>query len=184
MLGSAISALVVGGSQAAIVHRMNCAWKAWFANTSQQCDRTAPIRLRAQLLDTLVGASLLWAREALNLTTKPRSTLTAFQRTLICRMSLVCRRTDETAVEYLRRRERIASMIITKHGRAKWGALRTNRAMNFVGHVCRMNPVEHPAAGVHRWRDVSWWEIYQSGLPAKSRVQRCRRPALKGIPCK
>lgn len=140
------------------------------------------------LWDPVVGyccwrIALVWARDP-PLDEKQRGRLTALQRILICKMSLLCRSVTETAKDFFKRRERVATGSIERYGRSKWGALQKYRAMNFIGHVTRIDSQIHPVGWAHRWRDLAWWTAYQNELPAKSRVQRGRRPPLKGNACR
>lgn len=87
---------------------------------------------------------------------KQRGKITALQRILVCKMSLLCRRATETARDFFKRRERVATGIIERYGRSKWGALQKYRAMNFAGHVTRMDCHTHPVARAHRWMDLAY----------------------------
>lgn len=62
----------------------------------------------------------------------------------------------------------MATAVVPKHGRARWGALQRYRAIGFVGHVARMLPEEHPVARAYEWRSLAWWHRCQQMLPAKA----------------
>lgn len=59
ILASTVAAKVCNAGHEAIAHRVQCAWKSRYASRDQLCARSTPLRLRVQLLDTVVGATLL-----------------------------------------------------------------------------------------------------------------------------
>lgn len=103
---------------------------------------------------------------------------------MITGMTWVARRPHEMPPDYLRRRERVVSGIISRHFPSKWGRTQRFMFVCFSGHIARQDPVIQRAAAALRWRSTLWWSKYRQTLPAKTGGQRGRRPAHSGPICR
>lgn len=123
LLGSCIVLNGKESPEAALRHRFKAAWRSWHILREQLASKASSLKIRIALLDTTVMASLLWGLETVSLGKKRRKKITTLQRVYIMRMLRLCRRPDEDSIDYFRRRERVATAMISKHARGRWGQI-------------------------------------------------------------
>lgn len=106
ILDLTVAVRVRSAGQEVVAHRIQCAWKSWYASRDQLCAKSTPLRLRVQLLETVIGSTLLWGLETLSLTKKQRKGFTTHQRIFISKMTLLGRRATGTTKYFFRRIEK------------------------------------------------------------------------------
>lgn len=159
-----VTSLLVLGSQisldphqeAALNHRVSCAWVAWHAIRPQVLARSVPLRLRSSLLRSVVGACLMWGLESINMPKANRRRLGAIQRRMVATMLRLFRRPTENAEAFFRRRARVTTAMVSKHFSCSWSVLQRYKLSCFLGHVARQEPRIHIASHILRWRSLQW----------------------------
>lgn len=129
----------------AIHHRVPCAWNRFQAIRPQLKQRGVPLRLRCALLQSVVAATLLWGLESVNTNREVRRRLTGIHRRMLAACILILRRSNETEVEFYRRRGRIITTMARRHFRCSLGGgLAQIPLLYFIGTCSTTRPTGTP----------------------------------------
>lgn len=146
------------------------------------CCHTRPSKMRTQLLEATVLPSLMWGLATVWMKTREKGTIRSVQRIMVACCLHIFARPHDTHQDFHRRRERVVTVAIHRHCRARWESLQLYRVLNFGGHVVRLSD-DHMVGDALRWRGLQWWTDFRSRSPVNTRGQHGRRPRDCGNPC-
>ena len=122
-----------------------------------------PIGGRVNLMEKVLGGTVLWPLAALPMDAASLGLLNNLQMQACMWMMRVAKKGDENWIQFRERAYRGARAIIHKWSKKRWSTLWLERWWNFAGHRtrCSLHDTVNAATVVDSYRTRTWWQEQQ-----------------------
>lgn len=176
LLGNVVSVNCSADSE--LDHRIERAWKYFWAKSSLFLNKEAKLSKRLLLWNRTVAKSLLWGMETLTLHESQLQRLNREQNQMVCKMMGLRRfvEDDESWIEWTIRKTRMARMTIDYHSEGPIATHYLSKHFQWAGHVARMSS-QRWAFRTSSWYSLRWknsgssenWNAYKAEFQWKRR---------------
>ena len=125
-----------------------------------------PLGGRVNLMEKVLGGTVLWPWAALPMDTSSMGLLNGLQMQMCIWMMRVVKKQDESWVQFRERAYRSARAVIHKWSKKRWSTLWLERWWQFAGHRTRfaLHETENASTIIDSYRTRTWW-LEQQRLP-------------------
>ena len=149
------------GYEMELQERFSRAWRAFYSNASLLTCRTASLKLRLNLLKTLVMQSLFWCSGSWNLTRKQLAKLRDLQLRMLAKMIRIKPMATESVEEFMQRRNSVLKALRLRYGLRRWDQQYFRNLYTWAGHISRMG-IYGPQRSTYRVLRFKCWEWIQN----------------------